>query len=68
MKKSIEGHAVLEDVEEDTFINFYEFAYLGHTKTPQRSEKTNDTSLKKTERKGEQRATGAEPEVALAEN
>lgn len=33
MKESIEGQAVLEGVEEDTFIGFCEFAYLGAYKT-----------------------------------
>ncbi|KAJ5585248.1 uncharacterized protein N7459_005048 [Penicillium hispanicum] len=46
MKESTEGHAVLEDVEEDTFLGFCEFAYLGAYKTPQRSEKTYDTNQK----------------------
>ncbi|KAJ5111786.1 hypothetical protein NUU61_001416 [Penicillium alfredii] len=68
MKESTEGHAVLEDVEEDTFIGFCEFAYLGAYKTPQRSETTYDTNLRNsTEREGEQDMLRAEPEVVLAE-
>jgi hypothetical protein len=39
IRESIEGQAMLEDMEEDTFIGFYEFAYLGAYETPQRSER-----------------------------
>jgi hypothetical protein len=68
MKESIEGHVVLDDVEEDTFIGFCEFACLGAYKTPQRSEKTHDTNLSNsTEKEAEQDALRDEPEAAVAE-
>lgn len=66
MKESIEGHAVLEDVEEDTFIGFCEFAYLVPYKSPQRSERTHDANLRNSaEREGEQEVLRDEPETAV---
>ncbi|KAJ5111742.1 hypothetical protein NUU61_001372 [Penicillium alfredii] len=69
MKESTEGHAVLEDVEEDAFIGFCEFAYLGAYKTPQRSEETYDTNLgNSTERESdlaEERRLQPDPEPEL---
>lgn len=44
IKESIEGCAVLDDVDENTFIGFCEFAYRGAYITPGRYEKHNDKS------------------------
>lgn len=68
MKESIEGHAVLEDVEEDTFIGFRE-SYLGAYETPHGSEKTHDTNLRNSaEGKREQDVLRDEPETAVPKN
>ena len=42
MKESIEGSAILDDVEEGTFIGFCEFAYRGAYTTPDRRAEDND--------------------------
>ena len=42
MKESIEGSAILDNVDESTFIGFCEFAYWGAYKTPDRRGEDND--------------------------
>lgn len=44
MKESIEGYAMLEDVDEGTFIGFCEFAYRGAYTTPGCCEENNEES------------------------
>lgn len=42
MKESIQGSAILDDVEEGTFIGFCEFAYWGAYTTPDHRGEDND--------------------------
>lgn len=38
MKESLDGYAVLADMEKETFLGFCEFVYQGHYKTPSHAE------------------------------
>ena len=69
MKESIEGYAVLEEVDELTFTGFCEFAYRGTYSTPDRYEadKITPNDQSDTSQRNEQDATEDHLEILTTE-